>query len=420
MFFGWCVVGACVLISRYTGGIVRFVFTAFFEPIADEFGWSHAQISFAASLVALGTGLFTALFGFLADRWGSRRLIFVGVIVTGLGLMVLSRVSSLVMFYGAFVLIAIGMSACSPTVFLAAVANWFRRNIALAAGITASGMGLGGLLVPLVAGLVDRFGWRGAMAGLGIGVWAICLPLSLLVRHRPEQYGWLPDGDSSADRTGVRAGKGPGSTDNQDLDIPAKQALKSRMFWHISVAFMCQMLVTNAVVIHVMPYFSSVDIARSVSGLVASAAPVVSIFGRVGFGWIGDRLQRKRVTAAGLVLMSLGLVSFGYVGGGRMWLLVPFLALFGVGWGGCVTMRAALLREYFGAQRFGTIYGFTMGVVMLGNISGPAVAGWAFDRWSSYQGVWLAFAGLALAAAVIVATTPRSGTAIRPAGKPGA
>ena len=66
VFYGWWIVGACFLISLYVGGVIFFGFTAFFEPIANEFGWSYTQISLAASLRGLEIGLLAPIFGVLA------------------------------------------------------------------------------------------------------------------------------------------------------------------------------------------------------------------------------------------------------------------------------------------------------------------------------------------------------------------
>jgi MFS family permease len=406
IFYGWWVVASCFFISLYTAGVVHFGFTAIFEPIANEFDWNYTQISLAASLRGLETGLLAPLVGFLVDRWGPRRLIFGGSVVSGFGCILLSRVDSLGMFYTAFILIAIGMSACSATVFLTAVANWFRRNVGIATGIMTSGFALGGLMVPVVATLVDTYGWRNSVAGLGLGIWVIALPLSLLVRHKPEQYGHLPDGDISmavADETD------PATEKSADADASTGEALKSRAFWCISLALMCQMMLINAVIVHVMPYLSSINMTRSISSLIASGVPVASILGRLGFGWSADRINKKLVAVASFVLTSLGLLAFGYAGAGT-WALLPFIILFGIGWGGSVTMRVALLREHFGRSRFGTIHGFTLGIIMIGNILGPPVAGWIFDKWGSYQGAWFAFAALPVVSIVLVAAIPRLGT----------
>ena len=80
IFYGWYIVGACVVITLYTGGVVHFGFTTVFEPIIDEFQWSYAQVSLASSLRGLEMGLLAPFMGFLVDRYGPRRLIFIGSI----------------------------------------------------------------------------------------------------------------------------------------------------------------------------------------------------------------------------------------------------------------------------------------------------------------------------------------------------
>ncbi len=70
IFYGWWVVGACFLIFLYMGGAVVFGFTAFFEPITNELGWSYTQISLATSLRGVELGLLAPIAGLLVDRWG--------------------------------------------------------------------------------------------------------------------------------------------------------------------------------------------------------------------------------------------------------------------------------------------------------------------------------------------------------------
>ena len=81
VFYGWWIVSACFVISVLVSGIVNLGFTAIFEPLVKEFGWSYAQISLAASLRGLEGGILAPLVGFLADRWGPRRLVFGGSIL---------------------------------------------------------------------------------------------------------------------------------------------------------------------------------------------------------------------------------------------------------------------------------------------------------------------------------------------------
>ena len=396
-------------------GVVLVSFTALFEPIAKQFGWSYAQISLAASLQALMIGLGSLLVGFLAERWGSRRLIFGGIIVSCAGFMLLSRATSLGMFYGAFILTSIGVSAYSSSATMPAVISWFRQRVAVAIGIAVSGSAMGGLLVPLVTVLIDTYGWQTAVVSLGLGMLLLPLPLSFLVRNQPKEYGSLTDGN--ADSSAV-VNKGLTSIIDNEANAGAKQALKNRAFWHMTLGAMFQFLAINAVLVHVMPYLSSIGITRSNSSLVASAIPVVSIFGRLSFGWLGDRLDKKRVTAAAFALTTLGLFFFPYAATEGTWLLIPFVILFGIGWGSQVTMIAALVSEYFGRRHFGTVYGFNFGLVTLGGVIGPLLAGWAFDKWGSYQGLWFALIGLAIATIVVIATIPPAGNIIKQVDKP--
>jgi MFS family permease len=244
---------------------------------------------------------------------------------------------------------------------------------------------------------------------LGFGAWGILLPLSLLFRHKPEQYGYLPDGDLHRK---IPASKGQSSAQDNELDIGVKQVLKSSAFWHIAIGFMFHILVINAVVTHVMPYLSSIGLTRSFSSLVASAIPATSIVGRLSFGWFGDKFDKRRVAALGFVLASLGLLALGYVTTARTWMLLPSIVFVGLGYGGPVPMMPSLLREYFGRVRLATVLGLVMGVAALGGMVGPPLAGLAFDRLGSYQVAWFGFAGLVIAGMISLLTTPPVGNEI--------
>jgi MFS family permease len=404
IFYGWYIVSASLIILLYVGGVANFGFTAVFEPIAEQFSWSYATVSLASSLRGLEMGLLAPLVGFMVDRWGPRRMVFAGAIFVCLGFIVLSRMNSLLVYYLAFALIAVGMSLCAGTVLMTAVANWFRRRAGIAMGIVVSGFGLGGLLVPVVTLLIDKFEWRMAMLIVGLGILVFVLPLGFVMRHRPEQYGYLPDGDTDPGllNTGV--------TQAQEMvpetGMETRQALKSRVFWQLSIASACHAFLIGAVVTHMMPYMSSIGVDRATASIIALILPVASIVGRLNGGWLGDRYGRKQVFAVSFILMTIGTFIFGFIEISRMWLIVPFVLCMSLGWGGSVTTRLTLLREYFGRTSFGTIMGFMSGVMMVGNISGAPLAGWIYDTWGSYEGAWLGFGALTLLGAVMVITLP--------------
>ena len=404
IFYGWWVVGACLLIAFYSGGIVFLGFTAIVEPIAHEFGWSYTQISFAASLRGVELGIFAPLVGLLVNRWGPRKFAFGGAALIGLGMIFLSRISSLWMFYVAFVIIAIGVSGLTGTVLLTAVVHWFHKRVAFVSGLVVSGFALGGLLIPLVTALIDKYDWRIAMFILGLFVWITALPLSLLIRHKPEQYGYAPYGGEQvqASSCGTLPPKA-GAVDSQTKVVSAKAT-----FWLIATSSMCYMLAVNAVVTHVMPFLTSVGMRRSTSSLVASVTPIISISGRMGSGWLSDIVDKRKIAVLGFALMTIGLIFFVYLAYGWAWALLPFIATFGIGWGGSIAVRTALIRERFGRTRFGTIYGFVIGIAMLGSIAGPPLTGWIFDTWGSYLWAWFILALLCLVGLVLVLLLPSS------------
>jgi MFS family permease len=403
IFYGWWIVTACFMVMFLVGGLVALGFTAFFEPIASHFGWSYTQISLAASFRGVEVGLLAPLVGLLIDRWGPRRMMFSGVILIGLGLMFLSRINSLGMYYVGFIIIAIGVGGCSPTLVITSVTNWFRKKLGIAVGIMSSGFACGGLLVPLVVRLIDIFDWRMTLFILALAVWVLCLPLSLILRHKPEQYGYLPDGEES---TVTAPGQVPVSSETQEVNLETKQALRSRTFWHIGLALTFQFTAASTMVVHIMPYLSSVGISRSTASLVAMAVPLISIVGRLISGWLFDRFNRKRVATGFFATMTLGMLCMSYVSRDVFWLVIPYIVLFGIGWGGSVTSRAPLVSGNFGRKKFGSILGFMLGMTALGGIVGPLFAGWVFDYWASYRIAWFTLTALLFIAMIIISTTP--------------
>jgi len=399
VFYGWWVVAASLFVALYVSGGVFYGFTAIFEPIANELGWSYTQVSFASSLRGMEMGILAPILGVFVDRWGPRRIIFIGAIIITSGLILLSRTTSLVMFYGAFALIATGTSTCSMAVLMTAVANWFRDKVGIASGIAISGFGLGGILLPVVSRLVDIYDWRRTMIIIAVGTLVTILPLSFVFRHKPEQYGYLPDGRVKSQITPDTSQSPAPAT---EAKVKMSQIIKSSVFWRIALAFTTHMILVGSTITHVMPYLSSIGVDRSTSSFIAMAIPLMSIGGRLTFGWLGDRFDRKRVAIGAFIMMSMGMLCFSLISNAGLWLLVPFLILFGIGYGGSNVTRASLTREYFGRSSFGTIFGFIVGINMMGSIAGSPLAGWVFDTWGSYQGIWLIYASLPIIALISI------------------
>jgi sugar phosphate permease len=399
IFYGWWIVLACLIINLYVSSILFFGFTAFIDPLIEEFGWSYTQVSFAVSLRGMEMGVFAPLIGFLADRYGARRLILAGVLAVGLGLVLFSRIQSLLMFYGVILLLGFGAGGCTTVVTTTVVATWFKKNLGKALGLMSTGFGASGLMIPLIVWLIDTFQWRATLLLLGVGVLVLGIPLVFVIRDKPEDYGFLPDGEPGL------PGRPAETASPQKSQVRFWEALRHRSFLYLNLAEVVRMMLVSGVVTHSMPYLNNLGMSRATAGLVVAGIPLSSIIGRLGYGWLADHYPKRYVMALAFGAMGLGMMAFSYAAYPAMILL--FLLFFPPSFGGSMVLRGAILREYFGSDYLGKMLGIVMGSAAMGGIVGPTLAGWFFDSVGSYQVLWMAFAGaISLAVPLVLRVKP--------------
>jgi MFS family permease len=321
-------------------------------------------------------------------------LIFSGIIVLGFGTILLAYTQSLAMLYAAMILIAFGAGGCTSVVTLTAVANWFDKNVGKAMGVTISGFGASGLIVPAIVWMIAAFGWRSALIILGMGMWVIGIPAAFVMRDKPE------DNDNTPHQATFDQGEHISQRQTHAARFRYREVFKKKSFMYVNMAEMIRLMVLMAVVTHIMPYLSTLEISRMSSGLIAAGIPLLSITGRFGFGWLGDHFEKKYIMAISYSLMGLGMLALCYVKWTGM--IYIFLFLFSNGFGGNAVLRGALLREYYGRYNFGKLMGIMLGFGAFGGIFGPTAAGWVFDRMQSYYFVWLAFGALIGLAIILI------------------
>jgi sugar phosphate permease len=402
MFYGWYIVAAITVIGIIVGGTTYYGFTAMVDPIAATMGWGYTQIALAMTLRGVESGVMNPIMGAVADRWPAKRLVFLGIIILGIGLLILSQVNSLSMFYVSFLVIGLGGSLGMQVVPAVVIARWFRRNTGKAFGIMAAGIGSGGFLVPVVTMMVDTYGWRPFLIGLAISVLVIGLPLSFVFRNRPEDYGTLPDGKLQDDLDDSR------SMQTEDVSMGVKEALKTRAFWSIGIAFMLQTAGGSAVLLHIMPYLESVEIERSTASMVAMFLPIISIPSLLAFGWLSDIYRKNYIITATMLLSSVGLFLLSIIDGSSFGLIAGFVIVYGAGFGAQMSLRPPIMREYFGSKKFGAIFGLGSIFITIGAISTPPLAGWVFDTRGVYDPIWLVLSGVCMLGAILILTLPRA------------
>ncbi|MFH0914616.1 MAG: MFS transporter [Chloroflexota bacterium] len=385
IFYGWWIVLACALVHLYTGGTFFYGFTALFNPIVEEFGWSYALVSLAFSFRGFEAGVLAPIVGFLVDRLGPRKLLFAGVFIMGLGFLALSTIQHLWSFYVNFLLLALGLGLTSAVVTMSAVVRWFPGRMSFAMGFLTAGHAAGGLLVPAVVWLIDQFTWRKALLLFAAGEWLLVLPLVFLVKE-PQEPAPVVEKEHV--------------TKNKLDGLAARQVLRDRNFWLLSLAVFFGGIAGTAITVHQIPYMVSIGISRQAAGFMAVAFAIANITGRLGFGWLGEIMDKRRCFAISAALKGLGVLGFALANStGQM---VPSLIALGLGFGGVVPLRPTLQAEFFGRKAFGSIQGLLIMFITIGTMVAPLFAGWVFDLLGSYRPAFVALAAATFLAVPIV------------------
>lgn len=406
VFYGWWIVAASFVMFIFCGGTYYYGFTAFFNPMVDEFGWTYTATSLAFSLRSVEMSFLAPVVGLLIDRFGPRKMILMGVVAMGGGMVMMSSVHSIGMFYIAFLVTSLGSTAGFGIAQYAAVANWFVRRRALAMGVLSAGYGVCGTLAPVMVLLIRRFGWRPSLLMIGVALWVVCIPLALLIRHRPEPYGYLPDGGDApapalpAADSQVESDPGPSAGEAADFGIV--EALRTPTFWLLVAFSGLTGFAQSALGAHEMPYLTSVGLSRGLAALTMTGITLHSLIGRLGFPILSSRTGKRRLLAVAGALQSVGVFIFAFVSDRASWLLIPFLLTYAPGFGGPIPLVPALQVDYFGLKTFAAVQGLLWIGGTVSGIVGPLFAGWMFDITGTYRLAWVIMAALSGCGALVV------------------
>lgn len=382
IFYGWWIVAAGTLAIAINGAVYYYGMAVFFTPLIQEFGWSRTALSGAFSIARMQSGIAGPLTGLAIDRWGPRRMMTVGMVLTAIGFALLARVHSIEAFYFVFlVFLSVGAGLGSSAPVGAAVANWFVRRRSLAMGVLMTGGGLGGFLVTALGWLIDNFGWRTTMEIVAGVVLATGLPLAAVVRHKPGPYGLRPDGDPPGAEP--RSVSMVAQARAARVSFQPREALATRVFYLMALMFGLRQLTTNGALLHLPALMVDRGYSLETAALIAGLVALVSVPGRIICGWLGDRMDQRFVLAGCFALLSL--TTAVLAGGSSPLHLIVFVVGFGFSYGGSIPSSMSMVADYFGYRWYATIFGLAQFVQMWGSIAGPLLAGLAFDSTGNYD-----------------------------------
>jgi len=379
IFHGWWMVGSGFLLMMYTTGVGFFGFSAFFNPISDAIaGGSRAAIAGAVSIQRAESGVLGPIIGFLVDKVNPKLILIVGFIICGIGFIALSFVQNIYQFYAAFFVLSLGLGAGSFLVVSTAVSNWFVKKRGRALGFLFLGPSFAGILVASIVWGIDSIGWRQTLFIIGLGMWFYCIPVSLVMKTRPEDHNLLPDGDDLISLEGDDP-----ENENTNNFTNVRQIIKSLAYWKYVIILGLQQLGFSALVIFQIPALQTFGLSASTAGWIVLAWGLGGIPGRLGAGFLADTIDKRLVLGGSFILQIIGagffLTTTSFLGG------LLYGATHGAGWGATTPARLALQGEYWGRQVFGRLMGLQMGITAIGGIIAPIFVGWMYDKTGDYH-----------------------------------
>ena len=392
IFHGWWMVGAGCGMQFVQGTLLLQSFGAYFAVLRDDRGWSKTELSGAAAMHQLEAAILGPLLGWFLDRFGPQWVIRIGVLIFGAGFILLSQIESLLGFYGAFILTALGASLCGFFPLNVALIHWFEKKRARALASMQVGMAAGGLCVPLIAWALATYGWRATAFASGILIVALCLPLSFVIRRRPQDMGLKMDGaesDSKENEVVIKS-EGNGVT----RDFTAREALRTPAFWLLSLGHGFALFVVMGINTHAITHMKE-GLGYSIEAAAfAIMLQTVAQLGGVGIGaWIGDRYDKRKLSALCMLGHMLGLLCLTYATNTAM--IVAYAVLHGTAWGFRGPMMQALRADYFGRSAIGMILGLSFMIMVIGQAGGPMIAGIMADMTGNYRAGFTTLALLA-------------------------
>ena len=412
MYYGWYVVITAMFIAAVTTG-ARNGFGVFIIPMSDAFDWSRTTISIAAATGWLVNGVTQPLVGHVFDRYNSRRVILVSLVVAGLATAALAFTFHILflVFMFSFVLSA-AMSGASIGTLGPLLARWFQRKRTTVLGLVVAGSSMGGLLlVPFSAYLVEVTNWRTSWAVLGLIIIALALPLAFFfLRSRPSDLGLQPDGDPDpAQNAASERRRGLFEVDQW------WRSFSSRPIWHLSASYTVCGVTVGLISIHFVPYaVEHVGVSPTTAGIIFGYMMGLNVLGGIGGGMLADRFGRKNVLAAvyfvrfiayaaligGLIAVQRDISIPILAGSPGLLSLWVFATLAGFSWIASVPVTTSLTADVYGLRALGAISGISFLCHQVGAFASITLAGVLYDRTGSYLIPFLIAGALLLPASI--------------------
>ncbi|GIG86137.1 MFS transporter [Plantactinospora endophytica] len=368
------------------------------HPLHEEFGWPLATISVAVSVNLLLFGLTAPFAAALMDRFGIRRVVAAALtlVAAGSGLTVFMRTSAeLILCWG--VLVGLGTGSMALAFVATVTGRWFVHRRGLVTGVLTAGGAAGQLVfLPLLANLVEAYGWRTAALVVAGSALAVVPLVVWLLRDHPADLGLPPYGATEVVPAPPRTG-GAASRAVRAL----RTAARTPAFWLLAGGFAICGASTNGLVgTHFIPAAHDHGMTETTAAGLLALVGLFDIAGTVASGWLTDRFDSRVLLAVYYALRGASLLVLPslFADSLRPNMLV-FVIFYGLDWIATVPPTVALCREYFGADA-AVVFGWVFAAHQVGAAIAATGAGLVRDQLGNYDLAWYAAGALCAVAAV--------------------
>ena len=381
----WRVVWTLSVTQVISWGSMFYALSVLLVPIEQELGWSRDAIIGAFSLSLLCTGLTSLPVGMLIDRYGGRAVMGCGSLAAAVLFLLLSRVETLTAFYAIWVGLGFAMSMTLYEPAFAVITACFggsaRKGIT---ALTLAGGFASTVFWPLTQFLIAELGWRNALLTLALLNFIVCMPLHAL---------FLPP----SPRRPSAAAHGGGGVATHAAGPALRDIVRTRAFLMLAVTFTANMLAFSALSVHLIPLLHEKGFSSADAVLLAAVVGPMQVAGRIWEYTLGAGLRATQVALGALILFPLA-VSILYFGGGTWFLVIAFIACYGVSNGIMTIARGTIPVEIFGRERYGAVNGALSAPVLASRAGGPLVASLIWSATGNYDAVVWTLAGIGLIA----------------------
>src|SRR5882724_7387424 len=399
LHYAWIVAGVTFLTLLATAGI-RSAPGVLIVPLEQDFGWSRATISAAVSVNLVLYGLTGPFAAALLDRIGVRATMLLALVLLATGVALTTLMTApwqLVLLWGVVVGGGTGMTALALGATV--VNRWFSTRRGLVMGVLTASTATGQLLfLPLMASIVERYGWRPAVLGIAAVALVVLPVIGLLMRDQPADVGRAPYGDDGPARKVARSAANPAGVALRAL----ARGVRSGDFWLLAGGFFICGVSTNGLIgTHLIPACIDHGIPEvRAAGLLA----VMGVFDLVGTtlsGWLSDRFDNRYLLFWYYGLRGLSLIYLPYSFNMSFYGLPVFAVFYGLDWIATVPPTVRLAANVFGKERSSIVFGW----IVAGHQLGAALAALGAGAIRTYLGTYTSafiLAGLMCVTAVAV------------------